>query len=252
MAAVGLSTARGCASAGRRVCGVWRVSLAAGECLSGTAWRRLPAGGWGGLVSAFWWAVAMSGVVWGGLASTCGGTGEEGALHPPRADRVQRPPLLRLLALRPLRQHPPTTATATSTSGSVSARPCARCCCARCRSTPTGATGCCRAWRSNAAACPPAAGRRRRGRRADVRSGSRGGGAGLVAGAHRGADCPRTRDWGHYEGLPPGRALRSARSWMLNDRREAPPGMPAHLRSRVRHIRGDDLSARAGFTHLGR
>jgi hypothetical protein len=54
-----------------------------------------------------------------------------------------------------------------------------------------------------------------------------------------------------HEGLPPGRALRSAQSWMLNDRREAPPGMPAHLGARVRHIRGDDLTAWAGFTHLG-
>ncbi|MEU0204446.1 MULTISPECIES: CHAT domain-containing protein [unclassified Streptomyces] len=54
------------------------------------------------------------------------------------------------------------------------------------------------------------------------------------------------------EGLPPGRALRSAQSWMLNDRREAPPGMPDRLRDRVGDIRGDDLTAWAGFTHLGR
>ncbi|MYS88865.1 MULTISPECIES: CHAT domain-containing protein [Streptomyces] len=53
------------------------------------------------------------------------------------------------------------------------------------------------------------------------------------------------------DGLPPGRALRSAQSWMLNDRREAPPGMPAHLRARVGHIDADDLTAWAGFTHLG-
>ncbi|MET9817102.1 CHAT domain-containing protein [Streptomyces sp. NPDC006355] len=53
------------------------------------------------------------------------------------------------------------------------------------------------------------------------------------------------------EGLPPGRALRSAQSWMLNDRREAPPGMPDRLRDRVGDIRGDDLTAWAGFTHLG-
>ncbi|WP_432119434.1 CHAT domain-containing protein [Streptomyces sp. bgisy032] len=53
------------------------------------------------------------------------------------------------------------------------------------------------------------------------------------------------------DGLPPGAALRSAQSWMLNDRREAPPGMPARLGARVRDIRGDDLTAWAGFTHLG-
>ncbi|GAB2898254.1 hypothetical protein GCM10027074_76710 [Streptomyces deserti] len=53
------------------------------------------------------------------------------------------------------------------------------------------------------------------------------------------------------DGLPPGTALRSAQLWMLNDRREPPPGMPAHLRARVRDIRGDDLTAWAGFTHLG-
>ncbi|WP_039934061.1 CHAT domain-containing protein [Streptomyces viridochromogenes] len=54
-----------------------------------------------------------------------------------------------------------------------------------------------------------------------------------------------------HGGLPPGPALRGAQSWMLNDRREAPPGMPAHLKARVRDIRGDDLTAWAGFTHLG-
>ncbi|MFC9129048.1 CHAT domain-containing protein [Streptomyces sp. NPDC057099] len=53
------------------------------------------------------------------------------------------------------------------------------------------------------------------------------------------------------ERLPPGAALRSAQSWMLNERREAPPGMPDRLRARVRHIDGDDLTAWAGFTHLG-
>ncbi|MET9761274.1 CHAT domain-containing protein [Streptomyces sp. NPDC006372] len=53
------------------------------------------------------------------------------------------------------------------------------------------------------------------------------------------------------EGQPPGAALRSAQSWMLNDRREAPPGMPAHLSARIRDIDGDDLTAWAGFTHLG-
>ncbi|GHD01579.1 hypothetical protein GCM10010313_14260 [Streptomyces violarus] len=54
-----------------------------------------------------------------------------------------------------------------------------------------------------------------------------------------------------HEGLPPGAALRSAQSWMLNERREAPPGMPDRLRARVGHIDGDDLTAWAGFTHLG-
>jgi hypothetical protein len=54
-----------------------------------------------------------------------------------------------------------------------------------------------------------------------------------------------------HEGLPPGPALRSAQSWMLDDRREPPPGMPARLRARVPYIRSDDLTAWAGFTHLG-
>ncbi|MGX5211631.1 CHAT domain-containing protein [Streptomyces violaceus] len=54
-----------------------------------------------------------------------------------------------------------------------------------------------------------------------------------------------------HEGLPPGVALRSAQSWMLNERREAPQGMPDRLRARVGHIDGDDLTAWAGFTHLG-
>ncbi|WP_308298757.1 CHAT domain-containing protein [Streptomyces sp. GESEQ-35] len=58
----------------------------------------------------------------------------------------------------------------------------------------------------------------------------------------------------HYlsaDGMPPGPALRSAQLWMLNDRREVPPGMPSHLRARVSRIRSDDLTAWAGFTHLG-
>ncbi|GAA4919211.1 CHAT domain-containing protein [Streptomyces coeruleoprunus] len=58
----------------------------------------------------------------------------------------------------------------------------------------------------------------------------------------------------HYlsrEGLQPGQALRAAQLWMLNDRREAPPGMPAHLVARVPLIRSDDLAGWAGFTHLG-
>ncbi|MFJ2949531.1 CHAT domain-containing protein [Streptomyces sp. NPDC087226] len=60
----------------------------------------------------------------------------------------------------------------------------------------------------------------------------------------------------HYfmrrDGLPPGQALRSAQLWMLDDTRTPPPGMPAHLAARVGRIRGDDLTAWAGFTHLGR
>ncbi|MFG3194732.1 CHAT domain-containing protein [Streptomyces sp. NPDC048208] len=58
----------------------------------------------------------------------------------------------------------------------------------------------------------------------------------------------------HYlcqEGRPPGQALRGAQMWMLDDLREPPPGMPAPLRSRVARIRSDDLTAWAGFTHLG-
>ncbi|MFF2727361.1 CHAT domain-containing protein [Streptomyces sp. NPDC058008] len=55
----------------------------------------------------------------------------------------------------------------------------------------------------------------------------------------------------NHDGMPAGRALRSAQSWMLDDRREAPPGMPSHLRGRVGRIRSDDPTAWAGFTHLG-
>ncbi|MFD7993130.1 CHAT domain-containing protein [Streptomyces olivaceoviridis] len=54
-----------------------------------------------------------------------------------------------------------------------------------------------------------------------------------------------------HDGLRPGQALRSAQLWMLDDLRTPPPGMPAHLRARVGRIRGDDLTAWAGFTHLG-
>lgn len=58
----------------------------------------------------------------------------------------------------------------------------------------------------------------------------------------------------HYmsrDGLPPGQALRRAQLWMLNNQRQAPPGMPAHLAAWVPGIRGDDLTGWAGFTHLG-
>ncbi|MDN3021837.1 CHAT domain-containing protein [Streptomyces sp. S.PB5] len=53
------------------------------------------------------------------------------------------------------------------------------------------------------------------------------------------------------DGLAPGPALRSAQLWMLDDRRTAPPGMPPRLQNRVRRISGADLTAWAGFTHLG-
>ncbi|WP_031069626.1 CHAT domain-containing protein [Streptomyces sp. NRRL S-118] len=59
----------------------------------------------------------------------------------------------------------------------------------------------------------------------------------------------------HYmsrDGLPPGQALRSAQLWMLDDRRQAPPGMPPRLAERVPLVRSDDLTGWAGFTHLGR
>ncbi|WP_432151597.1 CHAT domain-containing protein [Streptomyces sp. bgisy029] len=55
----------------------------------------------------------------------------------------------------------------------------------------------------------------------------------------------------HREGLPPGQALRRAQLWMLDDRRTPPAGMPASLRARVGRIRGEDLTAWAGFIHLG-
>ncbi|MFJ8697070.1 CHAT domain-containing protein [Streptomyces roseolilacinus] len=59
----------------------------------------------------------------------------------------------------------------------------------------------------------------------------------------------------HYmsrEGRSPGQALRGAQLWMLDERREAPPGMPAHLLPRVGRIDAADLTGWAGFTHLGR
>ena len=58
----------------------------------------------------------------------------------------------------------------------------------------------------------------------------------------------------HYlriEGEPPANALRRAQQWMLDPGRELPPGLPARLAERARHIDPDDLSAWAGFTHLG-
>ncbi|MBV7699941.1 CHAT domain-containing protein [Streptomyces sp. TRM70350] len=53
------------------------------------------------------------------------------------------------------------------------------------------------------------------------------------------------------EGEPPARALRRAQLWMLDPARELPEGLPARLAERAAHIDPDDLSAWAGFTHLG-
>ncbi|MEV5866471.1 CHAT domain-containing protein [Streptomyces tendae] len=53
------------------------------------------------------------------------------------------------------------------------------------------------------------------------------------------------------EDEPPAKALRRAQLWMLDPGRELPPGLPARLAERARHIDPDDLSAWAGFTHLG-
>ncbi|MGW3649505.1 CHAT domain-containing protein [Streptomyces sp. NPDC000878] len=53
------------------------------------------------------------------------------------------------------------------------------------------------------------------------------------------------------ENEPPARALRRAQLWMLDPERELPAGLPARLAERARHIDPDDLSAWAGFTHLG-
>lgn len=53
-------------------------------------------------------------------------------------------------------------------------------------------------------------------------------------------------------GEPPARALRRAQLWMLNPDRELPPGLPGFLAERARRIDPHDLSAWAGFTHLGR
>ncbi|MBG0852851.1 CHAT domain-containing protein [Streptomyces spinoverrucosus] len=53
------------------------------------------------------------------------------------------------------------------------------------------------------------------------------------------------------EGEPPARALRRAQLWMLDPARDLPAGLPARLAERAAHIDPDDLSAWAGFTHLG-
>ncbi|MCZ0987245.1 CHAT domain-containing protein [Streptomyces diastatochromogenes] len=53
-------------------------------------------------------------------------------------------------------------------------------------------------------------------------------------------------------GEPPARALRRAQLWMLNPDRELPPELPEFLAERARRIDPHDLSAWAGFTHLGR
>ncbi|MFJ7246801.1 CHAT domain-containing protein [Kitasatospora sp. NPDC098652] len=48
-----------------------------------------------------------------------------------------------------------------------------------------------------------------------------------------------------------GRALRRAQLWMLDPDRRLPPGMPGALAARAAAVEPDDLSAWAGFTHLG-
>ncbi|MDT0445433.1 CHAT domain-containing protein [Streptomyces johnsoniae] len=53
------------------------------------------------------------------------------------------------------------------------------------------------------------------------------------------------------EGEPPGRALRRAQLWMLDPAREIPQTMPAALAARARAGDTHDLTAWAGFTHLG-
>jgi CHAT domain len=58
----------------------------------------------------------------------------------------------------------------------------------------------------------------------------------------------------HYlsiHGEPPARALRRAQLWMLDPHREPPDGLPDALRDRIGRIDPHDLSAWAGFTHLG-
>ncbi|MFI1098887.1 CHAT domain-containing protein [Streptomyces melanogenes] len=59
----------------------------------------------------------------------------------------------------------------------------------------------------------------------------------------------------HYflrrEDEPPVRALRRAQLWMLDPARELPPELPPALAARAAAIDPADLSAWAGFTHLG-
>ncbi|MCL7380918.1 CHAT domain-containing protein [Streptomyces sp. 35G-GA-8] len=59
----------------------------------------------------------------------------------------------------------------------------------------------------------------------------------------------------HYlraEHLSPGAALRRAQLWMLDPARVFPPAMPETLALRAGDLSPDDLTAWAGFTHLGR
>lgn len=51
---------------------------------------------------------------------------------------------------------------------------------------------------------------------------------------------------------PPARALRRAQLWMLGAGREPVAGLPDELAARAARVDPDDLSAWAGFTHLGR
>ncbi|MFI8263759.1 CHAT domain-containing protein [Streptomyces sp. NPDC085665] len=58
----------------------------------------------------------------------------------------------------------------------------------------------------------------------------------------------------HYlrrEQEPPARALRRAQLWMLDPDRTVPEGMPPALAARLAHLDPHDLTAWAGFTHLG-
>ncbi|MEV3987806.1 CHAT domain-containing protein [Streptomyces sp. NPDC049837] len=58
----------------------------------------------------------------------------------------------------------------------------------------------------------------------------------------------------HYlrrEGEPPAKALRRAQLWMLDPARELPAELPPLLAERAGRVDPDDLSAWAGFTHLG-
>ncbi|MYY08140.1 CHAT domain-containing protein [Streptomyces sp. SID4919] len=60
----------------------------------------------------------------------------------------------------------------------------------------------------------------------------------------------------HYflsrEQEPPARALRRAQLWMLGLDRQPPGSLPDELAARAARVDPDDLSAWAGFTHLGR